>query len=178
MSEKPRHGAPTIRPKALEEGLIVREVAGETLVYDARRQRMHCLAPALAAVWRSCNGRRTPSEIADRVGSVDGATLGPADVRVAIARLRRARLVEVAPAPPGSSRRDVLRATALAGLTLATLAAPRAGEAASCISLADCNRLNSGGGPGGGCGGLPCCDVPGQACKAKGEPGKPCGCST
>ena len=107
-------------------------------------------------------------QIADRVGRASGTRLGPADVR----------LVEAAPAPPGSSRRDVLRASALAGLTLATLAAPGVTEAASCITPGDCSALLAGGGPNGGCGGLPCCGLPGESCKAKGAQGKPCGCAS
>ena len=44
--------------------LIVRQVSDETLVYDERNDRAHCLNRAAALVWEHCDGRTTIEEIA------------------------------------------------------------------------------------------------------------------
>ena len=47
--------------------LVVREVGSETIVYDPRTHRAHCLGETAAAVWRECDGGRSASEIAERL---------------------------------------------------------------------------------------------------------------
>jgi hypothetical protein len=135
-----------MKPKARAEGLLVQEVAGETIVYDLERHRAHCLGPLLAALWRSCDGRRTSDQIARRLsrgaGNVDASL-----VDLSLHRLRRARLVEGAVKPPAGSpraRRELLkRAALLGGLALTSLGAPTAAAAATCIALADCQALGN-----------------------------------
>lgn len=173
MSNDPTDGRPTRHPRALRRGLIIREVGDETLVYDAARHRMHCLGPTMAAVWRACNGRRTPAEIAARAGGRE--PLDVAAVRAALARLGRARLVR-SPRVGGATRRDALRGAgaAVAGLALVTLITPTIVEAASCVTAAECDEARSFNLV---CkGNLPCCNRPGQACKPKGGAGSLCGC--
>jgi hypothetical protein len=43
-------------PKAKTERLIVREIDGETLVYDRSRAAASCLNEFTARVWRACDG--------------------------------------------------------------------------------------------------------------------------
>ena len=43
-------------PKAKTERLIVREIDGETLVYDLSRDAASCLSEFAARVWRECDG--------------------------------------------------------------------------------------------------------------------------
>ncbi len=153
MSTRPASGQARRRPKALRDGLIVREVGGETLVYDTRRHRMHCLGPLVARVWRACTGRRTVAQVSAAVASGRGRAVDEAAVQLALLRLRRARLLDRRDPPVAASRRELLqRAAGLGGLTLLTLGAPTVLHAASCTTEAECHAL-----PNASCTGLPCC---------------------
>ncbi len=157
-----RTGDAARRPKALSKDLIVREVGGETLVYDTRRHKMHCLGPLVARVWRACTGRRTVAQVAESVSSGQGRAADAAAVELALLRLRRARLV-ARDGPPAANlaRRELLQRTAgLAGLTLLTLGAPTVLQAATCITRDECRKL-----PNRDCKNLPCCDAPGAGAR-------------
>jgi hypothetical protein len=54
-------------PRARADGLIVKELADELLVYDIQRDKAHCLNLTAAAVWKQCDGRATVPEIARRL---------------------------------------------------------------------------------------------------------------
>ncbi len=157
MSARQVTGRAARRPKALRAGLIVREVGGETLVYDTRRHRMHCLGPLVARIWRACTGRRTVAQVSASVCDGQGHRVDEAAVELALLRLRRARLVDRHDPPVAASRRELLqRAAGLGGLTLLTLGAPTALQAATCTTEAACHAL-----PNASCTGLPCCPGPG-----------------
>jgi len=147
-------------PIARRDDLAVRVVDGETLVYDLQRHRAHCLEAVVAAVWRHCDGRSSPAEIARRVAEETGVALPAGAVPVALHRLHRARLLEGAPAPPEAGRREWLkRAAGLAGLAVVSIAAPTPVDAATCVPLGTCEQP---GGPGGGdCTTNFCCPGPG-----------------
>ena len=149
-----RTGGAARRPKALRKDLIVRDVGGETLVYDTHRHKMHCLGPLVARVWRACTGRRTIAQVAESVASGRGEAVDAATVELALLRLRRAHLVDRHGPPAGSvARRELLqRAAGLAGLTLVTLGAPTVLQAATCTTLTECRGL-----PNSQCTRLPCC---------------------
>jgi hypothetical protein len=53
----------TDRPKARGEGIVVREVAGEALVYDLDTHKATCLNETAARVRKLCDGRRTVADI-------------------------------------------------------------------------------------------------------------------
>lgn len=164
------------RPKALKEGLIVREVGGETLVYDTRRHKMHCLGPLVARVWRACTGRRTLAQVAGSLSSGQGRAADAAAVELALLRLRRARLVARDGPPAGTlARRELLqRAAGLAGLGVLTLAAPTVLQAATCITRTECMNTSNA-----DCKGQPCCPgegvPPGSTCAKQGG-GANCTC--
>jgi len=146
-----------MKPRAREQGLLVEEVEGDTLVYDLDRHQAHCLGPVLAAVWRLCDGRRTPADIARRLRRPSGVDLDPEVVTVGLRRLSRARLIEGrALASANVSTRDrralLKKAALLGGLALATITAPTAASAATCIQRAACEALNNN-----QCTGQPCC---------------------
>jgi hypothetical protein len=127
--------------------LIVRQVGPETVVYDRRRHRAHCLGPLAAAVWRSSESGRSTSEIARRVSAARGEPVDETAVRVALRRLERAGLIEgrtpwpvaASPeahgAPSGPGRREALRrVAALTGLAVLSVVAPAPAQvAATCI---------------------------------------------
>jgi hypothetical protein len=127
-----------MKPRARVEDLVVEELDGETLVYDLRHDKAHCLNATAARVWRCCDGRTSVRQMAIRLG---GELAQPVDedlVWLALRQLDRARLLQTAPAWPAgppTSRRSVLRrlgaAAALAPLVL-SIVAPEAVEGASC----------------------------------------------
>jgi hypothetical protein len=150
---------------------IVREIGTETVVYDARTHRAHCLGRTAATVWREWDGRSGQEELADRVGRALSEPIDEASVRLAVRHLRRAGLIEGS-LPPGwsgsgrerrKSRRRALRSVgAMAGLAVMTLAVPSPAQvAATCTPngracsrssecCSGCCNVNSGRCSGGG----------------------------
>lgn len=168
-----------MKPRARERGLLVEEVGGETLVYDLDRHKAHCLGPVLAEVWRLCDGRSTPAEIARRLRRRSGAAVDQDVVAAAVRRLARARLLEeplaVAARVSLRGRRELLKKAALlGGLSLASITAPTASSAATCITLGDCRALGNK-----QCTGTPCCSPgapTGSRC-TKQTQGSQCNCN-
>ena len=52
-----------IIPQARKEGLIIRVLGEETLVYDLERDRAHCLNRLAALIWRRCDGKTTVADL-------------------------------------------------------------------------------------------------------------------
>ena len=127
---------PEVWPFEHAADLVVRELVDETLVYDRQRHEAYCLGPLLAAVWRACDRRSTVEEIQDRLTRA-GTPVDQTVVLLALNRLRRARLIggPSLPRPDPSSRRNALkRIAALGGLTIASITAPTALQAATCTA--------------------------------------------
>jgi hypothetical protein len=159
------------------EDLIVRQVGAETVVYDRRLHRAHCLGPLAAAVWRSYDVSLSTAEVARLASEAPGEVIDAAAVEVVLRRLERAGLVdgrtrrrdEAEDAVHGTAarvaRREALRrAAALTGLVVLSLAVPSPAQAAvtcipngggPCSSSAECcnaccnanNFKCTGGGP-------------------------------
>ena len=130
-----------LKPKRIEA--LARELHDELLVYDRQRHRVHCLNKIAAAVWLECNGEATVPEIAKKLENpmrIDGDDVL---VRLAVAKLGKAGLLEKSDAAfDGAeflSRRDVLkriRTIALVVLpAVTTMLVPTPAFAASCFPL-------------------------------------------
>ena len=128
-------------PLARTDDVIVVDLPDEVLIQVQARRRAHCLNPTAAFVWRQCDGKATVSAIARRLGMHTGAPPDEAVVELAIAELRRARLL-VEPAArradgPRLNRREALKRAGLAAavaLPLVTsITVPTASMAASCL---------------------------------------------
>jgi hypothetical protein len=171
------------RPRKRRDALVVQELPEETLVYDLERHKAHCLEAVAAAVWEACDGKRTAEQIAARAGKRLGRPVSEEAVWLALRRLGRARLLDapvvVAGAGRFTSRRDWLKtAAALGGLSVLSISAPTAAQAATCATQTTCqglqNRL---------CPGTPCCTTgpnpapPGTICKKVGNQNN-CSCAT
>ena len=88
----------TPRPKAKTERSIVREIDGETLVYDRGRDAARCLNEFAARVWRECDGETSVAAINAALGEDERA------VWLALHQLMKARLLTEAIAfPPDMS---------------------------------------------------------------------------
>src|SRR5690349_15388184 len=50
-------------PEARQEDLVIEGLGDETLVYDLRTHRAHCLNRTVALIWNHCDGKSTAAEI-------------------------------------------------------------------------------------------------------------------
>jgi hypothetical protein len=130
-------------PQARTDQLVIHEFDEETLVYDLKRHRAHCLSPAARLVWHHCDGQSCVEEMAGLLHSQLGLPADPELVGMTLRRLGRAHLLQERPEPAfgtsRSSRRALIQKLGSAGavsllLSLVTsLAVPRAAAAASCV---------------------------------------------
>jgi hypothetical protein len=165
------------RPRARKEGLLIRDLGDEVVVYELESHRGHSLNRTAALVWRACDGRRSVAAIAARLGRELGAPPDAHLVRYTLRRLQEARLLD-----PGTreaatlTRRQVARRVGQLALlpVVVSLLAPSPSEAATCA--ADCTGQADGTDcwNGSNCTSYNCC---GQSCCAgcnSGIPVLPC----
>lgn len=96
-------------PRAREDGLVVKVLSDEVLVYDLERHQAHCLNSAAALVWRHCDGRTTVHEVATLLGTELKSAADEELVRLALDELRKANLLGAAVNPQTESARRVSR---------------------------------------------------------------------
>ncbi len=128
-------------PGARQEGLIVKQLHDETLIYDQTTHKAHCLNPTAATIWRYCDGLSPISDIARRAGKDLGSPINNEFVWVALKQLAEARLLNEAIELPAGirnlSRRQMMKlglGAALAVPLVSSIFAPTTVEAASCIA--------------------------------------------
>jgi hypothetical protein len=139
-------------PVARTESLIVKEVDGETLVYDLKTDKAHCLNETAARVWKNCDGHKSVSEISGVLSVESGTDVREELVWLALDQLEKFKLLEEAPAKPGflasMTRRQMVARLGIAAVALPviiSIVSPTAASAASggatgtcCISPNDC----------------------------------------
>lgn len=135
-------------PKARQEGLVVKRLADEVLVYDLKTHKAHCLNPASALVWNLCDGQRTAGEIAALLSTEEEGLFTEEVVWLALNQLERFSLLEERmEQPPLStllSRRELAKKMGLMSVTalpfILSILAPAAAAAATCFPLGSgCN---------------------------------------
>jgi hypothetical protein len=130
-----------VSPVARTESLIVKEVDGETLVYDLTTDKAHCLNDTATRVWKNCDGRKTVSEISAALSAESNTKVKDEVVWLALDQLDRFKLLEEAPAKPGflagMTRRQMVARLGIAAVALpaiVSIVSPTALAAgASCI---------------------------------------------
>jgi len=137
-----------MRPVARKKRLLVEEVEGETLVYDLRRHKAHCLNDIAAFVWERCDGSNTVEDLMRLAERELGVTSSEEFIGLALDRLKESALLEqpvedsdAEPHAPRYSRREVLKSLAKVGVVLplvASIAVPSPAQAATTVSLTDC----------------------------------------
>lgn len=161
-------------PFARSEGLVIEELADELLVYDLDVDRVHCLSPVAARVWRACDGETPIATLAGELGLEVG------EVDRAIDELDRCDFLVAPQINDGYSRRDFgFRVTKIAAATasvplIVSIVAPTAAHAQSpsaCFNLnvnfvGSCGICNDGGTP------TACC-----CCHGGGKGNPPIGCA-
>ncbi len=142
-----------MRPVARTDGLVVRTVGDETLVYDTRSHRAHCLNRTASDVFRLCDGTRTAREIGSSLAGAEADGCDEGTVTEALGLLAAADLLREAPAPSAAtdrnSRREALRRVGLGAALLApivtSLVVPTPAEAAAtCIPQPACTTAKFG----------------------------------
>jgi len=141
-------------PRMRKQNLIVDELPEEVLVYDLDRHKAHCLNRTAALVWRRCDGKTAPREIARRLQRELDQPFNEEMVWLALRQLNKINLlaepVSLPPKLAGMSRREMVRNLGIAAtvpLVITSIVAPTAGQAATCIPLnGACQPPN-----------LPCC---------------------
>jgi hypothetical protein len=129
-------------PLARREGLVIRELADEVLVYDLDRDRAHCLNQTAASVWQCCDGRTSTAEIARALGKRVGAPVDEKLVWLALDQLAENDLLEIRPFTPpslaGLNRRQLVRVLGLAAVVavplVTSIVAPTAVQAGTCFA--------------------------------------------
>ena len=136
----------SVLPIARKNGLIVKEVADEVLVYDLDRNKAHCLNQAAALIWEHCDGKTSIDEIAARVASATGLSADREIVLLALTQLRKSRLLEGETAKvdsaPGLTRRDLIKRIGVAAVAVplvTSILAPTASATTSCGGLCMAN---------------------------------------
>jgi hypothetical protein len=134
-------------PKARRDGLVLRQLPEELLLYDTETHEAHCLNETAAFVWEQCDGTTSVPEIADRVRDRFDPALDEDVVWIALEDLWKRQLLEGEAAPAregGMSRAKVLRRAAVVAAVsipvVTSIVAPTAAHAASCLQQgSQCN---------------------------------------
>lgn len=126
------------RPMARQQRLVIQELPDELLVYDSDRYEAHCLNRLAASIWKQCDGRSAPAEIAQRVALAIDAPVTEEMVWHALYQLADFHLLDetepvlVAAAP--ISRRELMVRLGSAALVLplvTSIIAPAAAQSGS-----------------------------------------------
>ncbi len=141
-----------MRPRARTNGVIVRRIGDEVVVYDRERHQAHCLNRTAALVFQNADGRRTVSELAALLAAETGGEVHEDLVWTTLERLAEAHLLDgdtLASRPADPSRREALRQVGLGIAVLAPIVAslivPTPAEAANtCIPVTACTDANIG----------------------------------
>jgi hypothetical protein len=128
-------------PKARQDGLVLRELPDELLIYDTETHEAHCLNETAAFVWTQCDGTTSVSEIASRLSAETGTEVDDELVWLALEDLWKQQLLAGEPAGADEatmSRSQALRRTGIVAAAVAvpaviSMVAPKASHAATCI---------------------------------------------
>ena len=136
-----KENAGAIPPCARREGLVVRELPDEVLIYDRDRDKAHCLNQTAALVWKYCDGKTTVPTIARRLErDLETKPIDENVVWYALSQLSKDHLLEDSVVPPamlsGMTRREMVRALGVAAVIavplVTSIVAPTPAQAGTC----------------------------------------------
>ena len=81
-----------LMPRARQDELVVEELPDETLVYDLKRHKAHCLNRTSALVWQHCDGRTSVAAVAALLAGQVAPPTAEAGVWLARDRMGRSHL--------------------------------------------------------------------------------------
>lgn len=134
---------PEFLPLARLEEIITKRIDGELLVYNRLRDEAHCPNETAAAIWKRCDGRTTPDEIAELLSTETGSTIDEKLIWLGLDELRRKHLLTETEDQPERatrgltlSRREAIRriglGAAIALPVIVTITAPTPAQAGTC----------------------------------------------
>jgi hypothetical protein len=126
------------QPDRRSQGIYVEWIGEECVVYDRVSHVAHSLSAAAAQVWESCDGQRSPDQIAAEL------QLAPALVQQALAELNDCGLLDAASVEPAqftrrqvSKRLGIVGGMAFAAPLIYSVTVGVAGAAASTLSCSE-----------------------------------------
>jgi hypothetical protein len=150
-----------LTPRARRDGLVVRELSGELLVYDRDRNKAHCLNETAALIWNHCDGRTTVRGMVDLLRDHSGAAVDEHVIWYALDQFAKDHLLEERVKRPVEfgrvSRRELIQKIGLAASIplVVSVLAPSVFAAASCTQ--NCTVVTD-------------CTIPGcQSCPSPGK---------
>ena len=148
-----------IAPRARQDGLVVRVLEDEVLVYELDEHKAHCLNDTAARVWKRCDGKSTAADIARSLAEELGEPVDEGVVWLALGELWKLHLLEgeAQPAENGISRKQFVRKAGLAAaVTLPVVSSLAVPSAAMAVTGVPCGQPCT-------VGGIPCA-APCNAC--------------
>ena len=126
-------------PKARHNDLVIQELEDEVLVYDLKRNQVHCLNPTAALIWEHCDGKQTVRGLARLLEQKFGVVTDEEVVLLGLRQLNQFHLLQDQTAPTAGteriSRRELgRRLGAVAALSLpliVSVVVPTAAQAQS-----------------------------------------------
>ncbi len=134
--------AGAMTPCARREGLVVRELPDEVLIYDRDRDKAHCLNQTAALIWKYCDGKTTVPTIARHLErDLETKPIDEKVVWFALSQLSKDHLLEDSVVPPamlsGMTRREMVRVLGVAAVIavplVTSIVAPTPAQAATCL---------------------------------------------
>lgn len=131
------------KPQTRQDGLIIRQLDNEILIYDTENDKAHCLNDTAALVWKECDGKKSVTEISRTLSRQLNAKVDERVVWFALKQFSRDHLLEEQMQLPaafmngGLNRREMVRALGLAAVVavplVTSIVAPTAVQAATCL---------------------------------------------
>jgi hypothetical protein len=161
------------KPLSRKDDLVVQDLNGEILIYDLREHKAFCLNETSALVWQACDGNKTAAEISAAVEKKLDSAVSEDLIWLALDQLKKENLVEIADEAAGKfagmSRREVIRKIGLGSMialpVVASLVAPTAAQAQTCILGGTCTCELPNGGQGNVCTATASTCNPGCVCR-------------
>jgi hypothetical protein len=126
-----------LAPRARQNGLVVRELDDEVLVYDLERNEAHCLNQTAGLVWKHCDGETTISEMVELLRKDLGPAADEQVVWHALLQLGKDHLLEEQVSRPATApvmtRRHMLQKVGVA-VTAAAVTSIAVGGVAHAVS--------------------------------------------
>jgi hypothetical protein len=129
-------------PKARQEELVIEGLGDETLVYDMRSHKAHCLNRTSALVWNHCDGKATVSEMTVALEKELRTPVSSDVVWLALEQLGKAKLLSDrlhdSNSKQAMTRRAVIKkiglGAAIALPLVTSILAPTTAEASTCTA--------------------------------------------
>ena len=132
------------KPLARRNGLVVKKLNDEVLVYDLDRQNAHCLNHSAYLIWEHCDGNLSINQLSDFLDSRDNISKDEREqiVWITLSELAKSDLLEKPDQElqrlKGLSRRQLIKAAGIASLlaipVVSTIVAPTAAQASTCLA--------------------------------------------